>query len=263
MFLYGTHYSCFSDIFPSVFEQNCMASKYLRVEQVKFVEESLKKNWRVQVFFKGCLPQILLGPLLNTLSHMHMCFWENFRGKMTLTEPVLKNLWLPVRGHERHELEKARLEHREDTTIGNFNINSIHLTFIFHLRKMFVNDGDRLVADGLNTADKLKTDIYIVTMELKIFLIQSIIVFSICYIEVWILRKFRRMGQNITSYAKILHHMQKLCVTDGSFTTKYFQLEKHAFQRDISFRNLSIRWKIFRVVIRTLSNMQDGTFLRK
>ena len=69
---------------------------------------------------------------------------------------------------------------------------------------MFVNDGDRLMADGLNTADKLKTDIYIVTMELKIFLIQSITVFSICYIEVWILRKFRRMGQNITSYAKIV-----------------------------------------------------------
>ena len=25
-------------------------------------------------FFKGCLPQILLGPLLNTLSHVINCF---------------------------------------------------------------------------------------------------------------------------------------------------------------------------------------------
>ena len=31
-------------------------TKYSRVEQVKF--------------FKSCLPQILLGPLLNTLSHI-------------------------------------------------------------------------------------------------------------------------------------------------------------------------------------------------
>ena len=25
------------------------------------------------IFFKGCLPQILLGPLLNTLSHLMLC----------------------------------------------------------------------------------------------------------------------------------------------------------------------------------------------
>ena len=33
-------------------------TKYSRVDEVKF--------------FKGCLPQILLGPFLNTLSHLNL-----------------------------------------------------------------------------------------------------------------------------------------------------------------------------------------------
>ena len=36
-------------------------SKYSRMEQVKF--------------FKGCLPQVLLGPFLNTLPHMYICVY--------------------------------------------------------------------------------------------------------------------------------------------------------------------------------------------
>ena len=36
------------------------------MDQVKFVEDSLYKNWSDMVF-KGCLPQTLLGPFLNTL----------------------------------------------------------------------------------------------------------------------------------------------------------------------------------------------------
>ena len=39
--------------------------KYSRVDQVKFVVDS---------FFKGCLPQILLGPFLNALSHLIFVF---------------------------------------------------------------------------------------------------------------------------------------------------------------------------------------------
>ena len=39
-------------------------TKYSRMDQIKFVEGTLYK------FFKGCLPQILLGPFLNTLSHI-------------------------------------------------------------------------------------------------------------------------------------------------------------------------------------------------
>ena len=54
-------------------------TKYSRMDQVKFVEDSLYKIWRDTVFlsrpypfkfFKGCLPQILLGPFVNTLSQM-------------------------------------------------------------------------------------------------------------------------------------------------------------------------------------------------
>ena len=54
-------------------------TKYSRVDQVNFVEDSLYKIWRDMIclsrpylfkFFKGCLPQILLGPLLNTFYHL-------------------------------------------------------------------------------------------------------------------------------------------------------------------------------------------------
>ena len=54
-------------------------SKYSRMDLVKIVEDSLSKNWSNMVclsrpyhfkFVKGCLPQILLGPFLNTLSHL-------------------------------------------------------------------------------------------------------------------------------------------------------------------------------------------------
>ena len=49
-------------------------SRYSRMDQVKFVEASLKKFWSDMVcsrpyhfkFFKGCLSQVLLGPFLST-----------------------------------------------------------------------------------------------------------------------------------------------------------------------------------------------------
>ena len=47
-------------------------SRYLKMDQVKFVEDSIWKVWSDDhfKFFKGCLPQILLGPFLNTLTHL-------------------------------------------------------------------------------------------------------------------------------------------------------------------------------------------------
>ena len=51
------------------------------MDQVNFVEDSLQKFEEVWSafsrsypfkFFKGCLPQILLGPFLNTLSHIYI-----------------------------------------------------------------------------------------------------------------------------------------------------------------------------------------------
>ena len=56
-------------------------SRYSRLGEVKCVEDSLWKIWSNLVylsrpyhfkFFKGCLPQILLGPFLNTLTHIFL-----------------------------------------------------------------------------------------------------------------------------------------------------------------------------------------------
>ena len=40
----------------------------------KICERQPLKNWKADFyqFFKGCLPQILLGPFLNTVSHMQI-----------------------------------------------------------------------------------------------------------------------------------------------------------------------------------------------
>ena len=46
-----------------------IGTKNSRVDQVKFVEDCLSIPYPFN-FFKGCLPQISLGPFLNTLSHM-------------------------------------------------------------------------------------------------------------------------------------------------------------------------------------------------
>ena len=48
-------------------------SRYSRMDHAKFVEDSLYKNCSDMVhfnFFKGCLRQILLGPLLDTLTRL-------------------------------------------------------------------------------------------------------------------------------------------------------------------------------------------------
>ena len=43
-------------------------AKYLRMDQVNLWKAAFKK-FEVK-FFKGCLPQILLGPFLNILSRL-------------------------------------------------------------------------------------------------------------------------------------------------------------------------------------------------
>ena len=53
--------------------------KYSRMDKVKSVEGSLLKKLKIELhhfkFFKGCLPQFLLGPFLNILSQMNRkCF---------------------------------------------------------------------------------------------------------------------------------------------------------------------------------------------
>ena len=62
-------------------------TKYSRKGQVKFAEGSLYKKLKGYdlpkadhtpfKFFKGCLPQILLGPFLNTLSHLLLMLLKN------------------------------------------------------------------------------------------------------------------------------------------------------------------------------------------
>ena len=51
--------------------------RYSRMDKVKFVEDSLWKICRDMVhfkIFKGCRPQILLGPFLNTWNHMRISY---------------------------------------------------------------------------------------------------------------------------------------------------------------------------------------------
>ena len=56
--------------------QTSFGTKYSRVAELKFVEDSLKRQLKSRphsfIFFKGCLPQVLLGPFLNTLSYLVM-----------------------------------------------------------------------------------------------------------------------------------------------------------------------------------------------
>ena len=55
---------------------NTIGTKYSRVDQVKICGRQPLKKLRgygllkLTIFFKGCLPQILLGPILNTWSQM-------------------------------------------------------------------------------------------------------------------------------------------------------------------------------------------------
>ena len=69
-------------------------TKYSRINQSKFVEDSRQKNWRVWSalsrpypfnFYKGCLPQILLSPFLNTYLS-RICFSKK------LSEMLIRNL---------------------------------------------------------------------------------------------------------------------------------------------------------------------------
>ena len=46
-------------------------SRHSRMDQVNFVEDYLGSLYHFK-YFKGCLPQILLGPFLNTLSYIKL-----------------------------------------------------------------------------------------------------------------------------------------------------------------------------------------------
>ena len=70
-------FSCILVKYPfNIWRQRIVGSRYSRMEQVKFVEDRLQNILSDMVclgrpyhfkFFKGCLPQILLGPFLSTL----------------------------------------------------------------------------------------------------------------------------------------------------------------------------------------------------
>ena len=63
--------------------KNTVSHRHLRgllIDQVKFTKYSLYKTWSgyTSKFLKGCIPQILLGPILNSLSHLFRnAQWEN------------------------------------------------------------------------------------------------------------------------------------------------------------------------------------------
>ena len=52
----------------------CLTSGYSKMDQIKFVEDSLQKIWSaVDCTDQDCLSQTLLGPFLNTLTHILHC----------------------------------------------------------------------------------------------------------------------------------------------------------------------------------------------
>ena len=69
------------------------------MDQVKFVKDHIILN-----FLKGCLPQILLGPFLNTLSqnvifltlvdqNLNVVNTENFQGSTLTATSVMMNVF--------------------------------------------------------------------------------------------------------------------------------------------------------------------------
>ena len=75
-------------------EVTASGTKYSRVDQVKFVEDSLSKIRSDMVclsrpyhlkIFKGSLPQILLSPFLNTLTQVFQSFIERWGENKTDT----------------------------------------------------------------------------------------------------------------------------------------------------------------------------------
>ena len=85
-------FTTLSNIYDRAFSRKWLTygRNYTRMDQIKFVEDSLKKTLRDMVcysrpysfkFFKGCLPQILLGPFLNTIPHIYY-----FREKASIAD---------------------------------------------------------------------------------------------------------------------------------------------------------------------------------
>ena len=73
-------------------------AKYSRMDQVKFMEDNFLKVWSDIVclsrpyqfkFFQGCLPQILLGPFLNTLPRTLLIEEQPYR---KIFKIILENL---------------------------------------------------------------------------------------------------------------------------------------------------------------------------
>ena len=66
-------------------------TKYSRIDQVKFVEDSLWKTEKVMVCLKqSCLPQILFGPFLNTLSQILLLILHKYYYPWIFSEAVVQ-----------------------------------------------------------------------------------------------------------------------------------------------------------------------------
>ena len=68
-FIYTTFSRLFWDFKASHFQSNIWV-KVFKNGQSKICEKQSLKNLKRFKFLKGCLPQIFLGPLLNTLIHI-------------------------------------------------------------------------------------------------------------------------------------------------------------------------------------------------
>ena len=95
-----------------------------------------------------------------------------------------------------------------------------------YIEKRFISESGRVISDTLSVTNNLKTKIYLVTMDIEKAFDSLDHSFLIS-----VLKQFG-FGENFIDWIKILLYKQESCVLNGGFTTKYFNLEKGAYQGD-------------------------------
>ena len=95
-----------------------------------------------------------------------------------------------------------------------------------YVKNRCISESGRLISDVIKMCDMLDIPGYLVTMDFeKAFdsLDHDFLLFA--------LKKFG-FGENVIHWIKVLLNKQQSCVINGSFTTRYFNLEKGARQSD-------------------------------
>ena len=113
-------------------------TKFSRMDEVKFVGDSLKKIWSDMVclnrtyhfkFFKGCLPQILLGIFLNTFSHLFLRCQKKLSARTTFMNEV-KSIGNAINSFNSTDFIRVILYGDENFDVTNFKLMIATIKFI-------------------------------------------------------------------------------------------------------------------------------------